>query len=107
MQHSEYLAANEQWHSQQGDDALLAKDGVHDVSVVDPFDHHRRALGCNPSGEPLSYGNPDSSLDLFFNTLGSSGNELVGAFIEQEYGSRIRPENFPDTDQELIQEVLR
>ena len=83
------------------------KNGVHHVLVVDPLDHHWCALKCDLSGEPLSYGNPDSRLDLFFNTLGSSGDEFVCALIQQEYGCGIRPENFTDADQELIQQVLR
>ena len=107
MQYTEDLAADEQRYADHRADTLRSEDGVQNVLVVHTPDHERVAFSRDASRESLAHRDPDPLLDLLLEPLRGSRDEIVRPMVQQEHGRRVHLEDVADSDQQLIEEVLR
>jgi molybdenum cofactor synthesis domain-containing protein len=106
VDHAEDALAGDERRAEQRLDSLLAQDGVQHVGVVGVLDEHYAPLGCDPAGEALADGDPDSALDFLLDALGRPRNELVGFLVKQEDRARVGLERVTDAFEQRVEHVV-
>ena len=106
VNHAENSAVRDQGRPEERLDALLAKDRVEDVGVVDVVDHHRALLRRDSACEPAPDRDPHALLDLLLESPGRARHELVRALVKQQDGAGIGRQDVAHTGQELVEQVV-
>jgi hypothetical protein len=61
-----------------------------------------RSAATRP-GKPLAEGDPDPLLDFLLEALRGGRNEFAGLLVQQEHRRRIRIQDLPHANQQLVQ----
>jgi hypothetical protein len=104
--HPDQLALRDQRYAQQGADALVDQDRVHDVVGADVRQRHRSPLGGHSTREPPPHRDAHTCLDLLLEPLRGARDQLVGRWVVQEDGGGVDVEDAAQPGQQRLEQVV-
>ena len=106
VQHADDPGLQQQRHPEQRFQALLPKDRVEDVRLVDIVDPHGLAPFRDAPGEAPADRNPHLALDLLLEALRGANEESSTIVLQQQDRGGVHLEELGDADEQLREYLL-
>ena len=97
---------DEQRDARERPDALVQKDRVEHIAVIDVIQDDRLPLGGDAARETPADRDPDALADFLLQAAGRGGDQLATRAVQQQHRGGIGIQDLPDPAQQRGEEVI-